>query len=147
MSNPVLVVDDDPDFVELVQALLRNLHTVEGCTDSKLALERIHQTKPVLVFLDLHMPPPTGWDILQALRREPAYASLPVLVVSAAGSEAEALEADLRDQATGPVEILPKPFEIEDLLAKVRALTRWRLPSSLGDSFSAEASSRVGSAS
>lgn len=147
MSSRILVVDDDPDFVELVQALLRDLHTVEGCTDSKLALERIHQINPILVFLDLHMPPPTGWDILRALREEPSYASLPVLVVSAAGSEAEGLDATLRDQMTGPVELLPKPFEIEDLLAKVRALTRWQLSSEIGDSLSSDASSRVGSTS
>ncbi len=147
MSNPVLVVDDDPDFVELVQALLRNVFDVEGCTDSKVALERIREINPILVVLDLYMPRPTGWDLLRALRNDSDFVDLPVLVISAAGSDVEETSAHVTGQMTGPVEILSKPFEIEDLLLKVRALVRWRVPSEVADQLITGADSRVGLAS
>ncbi len=147
MSNPILVVDDDPDFVELVQALLRNVFDVEGCTDSKVALERIRQINPTLVFLDLYMPRPTGWDLLRALREDPNFADLPVLVLSAAGSDVGEIDTHLKNQTGGPVEILSKPFEIEDLLAKISALVRHRVPAEVAERLIVGANSRVGSAS
>ena len=147
MAGTILVVDDDPDFVELVQALLRNQYSVEGCTDSKFAIERIRQINPMLVFLDLNMPSPTGWDLLRSLREDPAFSKLPVLVVSAAGAETVFPGGGLRRDLVGPVNVLSKPFEIDDLLMKVKSLLQGQAPPSSGDPFTAEASSRVGSTS
>lgn len=122
MTDRILVVDDDPDFIDLVRALLHNHYVVEGCTESTRVLERIRQVRPGLVFLDLHMPPPTGWDLLRMLREDAALAEIPVLVVSAAGTDVEPVDDALRRQAVGPVGILPKPFEIDELFGQVSTL-------------------------
>lgn len=122
MADTILVVDDDPDFVMLIQALLRDGYRVEGCTHSTRALDRIRQIRPGLVFLDLHMPPPSGWELLQVLRSDPAFIDLPVLIVSAAGTESELIERAAHLTAAGPIEILAKPFEIDELLIRVAAL-------------------------
>lgn len=122
MVGTILVVDDDPDFVELVQALLRGRYAVDGCIDSRLALQRIREVDPILVFLDLHMPPPNGWDLLRALRDNPALASLPVLVVSAAEADAPEVEDSITGQTLGCVGVLSKPFEIDELLTKVASV-------------------------
>lgn len=121
MTNTILVVDDDPDFVELVKVLLRDSYAVEGCTNSRDALRRIRGVHPALVFLDLNMPPPNGWELLRTLRGDPSLARLPILVVSAGGAEASLDEA-LVSKAPGRLEVLAKPFEIEDLLGIVRNL-------------------------
>ena len=147
MAGTILVVDDDPDFLELVQALLRDRFVVEGCTDSKQALRRVCHVNPALVFLDLHMPPPTGWDLLRALRDTPAFVSLPILILSAVGSEVGVVDEDVKRYLTGPLDVLAKPFEIDELIARVVALVQSRPAASLAPEVSAEASSHVRSAS
>ena len=121
MTKTILVVDDDPDFVELAKVLLRDSYAVEGCTNSRDALPRIQVVHPVLVILDLNMPPPSGWELLRTLKADPSLARLPILVVSAGGVEVS-LDETLISKEPGRLEVLAKPFEIEDLAGKVRSL-------------------------
>jgi len=145
MPGSILVVDDDPDFVDLVQTLLRDAYRVEGCTNSTFALQRLRQLNPVLVFLDLNMPEPNGWDLFRAIRNESAFAQLPVLVVSAVGIEGESVEARLRREAPGPVDVLPKPFEIDDLVGKVNDLLGPETSSAASAAINEDENNRVGS--
>jgi len=142
MTRTILVVDDDPDFVELVKVLLRDSYAVEGCTNSRDALQRIRRVEPVLVFLDLNMPPPNGWELLRTLRGDPSLAHLPILVVSASGVEAS-FDERLITKAPGRLEILAKPFEIEDLARKVSSLLQQGSTETPTDQFSASQSIRV----
>lgn len=136
MTKTILVVDDDSDFVELVKVLLRDNYAVEGCTNSRDALQRIRGVHPVLVFLDLNMPPPNGWDLLRTLRGDPALEHLPILVVSAGGAEAS-VDETLISKAPGRLEVLAKPFEIEELVEKVRNLLQPELTETPNDGLSA----------
>lgn len=124
MSCAILVVDDDPDFIELVQSVLQaDGYEVVGCTNSGIALETARSSRPVLIFLDLFMPQPTGWDILRDLREDPLFVSTPVLVVSAMDAEdALASRGQTADFDPGPIDSLPKPFEIDELIMRVREL-------------------------
>lgn len=144
MDDTIMVVDDDVDFVELVRALLRGRFSVEGCTNSHYALARIRQSNPVLAILDLQMPEPNGWDLLRAIRAELAFATLPILVVSAIGTEAELVQETLTHEIGGPIDTLAKPFEIDELLAKVESLLQQRPSAHLAGCLSAPAHSHAG---
>jgi DNA-binding response OmpR family regulator len=119
-GKSVVVVNDSPELLELAETLLRDeeLDVKVALMGSK-ALELIRTTMPDLVILDVRLPDVSGWDILQTLKLDTRTASIPVLVCSAAVQELRELEGQL---ASMGVDVLIKPFAIDTLLAKVRAL-------------------------
>lgn len=119
-GKTVVVVNDSPELLELAEMLLRDEDfDVKVAQVGTGALALIRTTRPDLVILDVRLPDVSGWDILQALRLDPATARLPVLVCSAAVQELRALETQL---ARMRVDILIKPFALDTLLEKVRVL-------------------------
>ncbi|MFN4099981.1 MAG: response regulator transcription factor [Pararhodobacter sp.] len=115
----VLVVEDEPNISEAIRFILRRDGwevEVQGTGDG--ALERITETDPHLVILDVMLPGISGFDILRALRGQPGTASLPVILLTAKGSSA------VRDSArdAGASLFMAKPFANADLLAAVRQL-------------------------
>lgn len=122
----VLVVDDDIDIRET----LREVIEAEGfgavtAEDGHAALSLLRAgLRPSLVVLDLMMPSLNGWDVLHAIRRDPALADLPVAVISAAGG---------RTPPPGATHFLRKPIDLDALLDLVRdprpRRVRGRLPS------------------
>jgi DNA-binding response OmpR family regulator len=122
MAAPVIVVvDDDPDFCQLIQDLL----TEEGyqpviCASTDEAPATIRQHRPDLVILDLHVQRRgAGLRLLQQLRQEPATASILVLVVTADTPLLHQHGDWLQAHGVG---MLSKPFDLDELLAQVRAL-------------------------
>ncbi|HMG55470.1 MAG TPA: response regulator, partial [Kofleriaceae bacterium] len=96
----------------LGQVLSDEGYVVDLAVDGETALERIHATRPDAILLDLMMPGMNGRQFLQALRDEPAYASVPVMIMTAVhGLE---LSATL-----GVSEVVEKPFNVDELLNKV----------------------------
>ena len=117
----VLVVDDDP---HLLKALRITLHAhgyaVDTAVDGGSALRAASHRPPDLMVLDLGLPDLDGADVLRELRR---WSSLPVLVLSArhgSSDKVDALDAGADDYIT-------KPFGLDELLARLRALLR-RVP-------------------
>ena len=114
-AGTVLVVEDDPSTGQLIAEALASagyepLHAREGGE----ALRLIREREPGLVILDLALPGLDGRSFLLGLRAEERTKRLPVIVVSA---NAESLTAfERRTIAT----VLPKPFDLEALLAAVR---------------------------
>lgn len=81
----VLVVDDDPAFRALARRMLADTAaTVVEAADGASALEQLRAEVPDLVLLDLDIPPPDGREVLAAVRADPAFDGLPVVVVTAA---------------------------------------------------------------
>jgi len=118
----VLVVDDDAD----TRAALARTLASEGCrvaeaADGRAALEALEPATPDLILLDLVMPGMDGFEFLDALRAEPRFAGVPVIVVTAAD-----LTADDRRRLEGGVEqILEKTAHDRDaLLDEVRERVR-----------------------
>jgi DNA-binding response OmpR family regulator len=110
----VLVVDDEPMLREtLGQMLTDEGYVVDLAVDGDSALDRVHAVKPDAILLDLMMPGMNGRQFLQALRDEPAYANVPVLIMTAV----HGLEVNLAN--VGANELVEKPFDVEDLLNKV----------------------------
>jgi DNA-binding response OmpR family regulator len=118
----VLVVDDDPRIVELLNiALGAHGYRVISASNGEDALRSAFEEQPDLVILDVRLPRRSGYEVCEAIRREPELAHLPVIMVSALAET----EARLAGLARGADDYLPKPFSPKELLAKVRrALVR-----------------------
>jgi two-component system KDP operon response regulator KdpE len=114
----VLVVDDDPNILRALQVNFRARdYEVASVASGGAALQKAAAWQPDLVLLDLGLPDIDGVEVIHGLR---GWSSVPILVLSGrAGSrdKIEALDAGADDYVT-------KPFELEELLARVRAVTR-----------------------
>lgn len=110
----VLVVDDEPMLREtLGQMLTDEGYVVDLAVDGEAALERVHAVRPDAILLDLMMPGMNGRQFLQALRDDPSFATVPVLIMTAV----HGLEVNLAN--VGADQLVEKPFDVEDLLNKV----------------------------
>jgi len=114
----ILVADDDPQLVRALRiTLAAHGYDVIAAPDGAAAVALAAQQHPDLVLLDLGMPRLDGVQVIQALR---GWLTAPILVVSGrtgSADKVEALDAGADDYVT-------KPFQIDELLARVRALTR-----------------------
>ena len=123
--STILVVDDEPDILELVRYnLSREGYRVLDATDGESALERIYQSPPDLVILDLLLPKRSGIEVLESIRNEPRTHALPVLLLTARSTEMDKLIGFER----GADDYLTKPFSPKELLARVGAILRRTRP-------------------
>jgi two-component system phosphate regulon response regulator PhoB len=132
----VLVVDDEPDMVEMLGYHLREAgYGIGTAMDGVEALEIVRTERPDLILLDLMLPGMDGFEVCKALRRDPVTAAIPVIVVSARSMELDrvlALELGADDYVT-------KPFSPRELLLRIRrSLGRARTPDKVDERLKAE---------
>jgi len=114
----VLVIEDEELMAKsIVRALKRAGYRVEVAVNGIEAGIQLERFKPDLITLDLQMPGMGGFEVLEALRANAAYAQIKVVVVSAA-TKVKLLEV----MELGVDDVLEKPFESEDLVEKLSAL-------------------------
>ena len=113
----VLVVDDDPEIVTFLATLLE-LEGIDStvATSAAAALEKLEHTVPNLVLLDIAMPDRDGLDLCRELKKDPRTRDVPVFVVSARPGK-DVVERAL---AAGAEEFIRKPFENQELIARIR---------------------------
>jgi DNA-binding response OmpR family regulator len=116
----ILVVDDEPYVGRIIQLKLENgPYEVELVQDGESALERLRSPLPIdLVLLDIVMPPVSGLDVLEELRRLPHRRATPVIMLTAKGQNADRTRAN----ELGATDFLTKPFSPKKLLARIDEL-------------------------
>jgi DNA-binding response OmpR family regulator len=115
----VLVVEDDPDLGDAMVTFLQE----EGleaklARDGDQAMRMVDDFAPAVMVLDLMMPRRDGFSVLRELRADGRISSLPVIVVTAIFGLSERLYAT----ELGAVDYVTKPFELDELLERVRSL-------------------------
>ena len=119
MPKKILIVDDEPNLLEIVQISLE----MEGyecivAYDGFRALDRARKEKPDLIILDVMLPGLNGYKVCRLLKFDEQYKHIPIIMLTA-----EAQEKDrLTGEKTGADYYMTKPFEADKLLAKVAEL-------------------------
>ncbi|MCK6518198.1 type II/IV secretion system protein [Myxococcota bacterium] len=116
----VLVVDDAWEIRMMVEMALERDYRVITAADGDEALGMIRHRRPDLVVLDVMMPNRSGYEVCAELKSAPETADLPVLLLSARGEKAHVKEGFY----AGADDYLPKPFDPEELILRIKALLR-----------------------
>lgn len=121
MMPRILVIDDDPAISELVSINLEMAgYEVKAAADGIKGQALAVQLQPDLIVLDLMLPRIDGFTVCQRLRRDNRTAEIPILMLTALGETQNKVEGF----NAGADDYLTKPFEVEEMLARVRALLR-----------------------
>ena len=126
MTARVLVVDDEPDLLELVRVNLAQAgYMVETATSGSEALAALRRAPPDVMILDLMLPDLSGTELCARVRADQRLAALPIIMLTAKSEEIDrvvGLELGADDYVT-------KPFSPRELALRVRAVLRRRAPS------------------
>lgn len=116
----ILAVDDTRDNLILVQTILESEgYEINLVTDGTAALQQVEQAPPDLILLDVMMPGMDGYEVTRRIRNNPELSYIPILLITAfhESSVVEGLDA-------GADDFIRKPFDTDELLARVRSLLR-----------------------
>lgn len=117
----ILVVDDEPDIVALIAFhVARAGYRVSTAANGRQALQALREEQPVLVILDLMLPDMSGYDVLEAMRREPDTTNTAVLMLTARKEE----EDRVRGLSLGADDYVTKPFSPRELVLRVGAILK-----------------------
>jgi two-component system phosphate regulon response regulator PhoB len=125
MSASILVVEDEPAIVELVVfACTQAGHPVRRAETAAQAREQVRAQLPDLVILDWMLPDRSGVELLRSWRAEERTRALPVIMLTAKGSESDRVTG----LDAGADDYVVKPFSPRELMSRVRAIIRRRAP-------------------
>ena len=117
MKPTILVVDDEPSIVLSLQVLMQRAgFDVRIARDGDEALRSVENFTPDLILLDAMMPKRDGFDVCQTLRTNPAWKSLPIIMLTARSRDVERQKG----LALGATDYITKPFSTRDLVTTVR---------------------------
>ena len=120
-KQKILVVDDEPDLVELVKDVLeRNNYLVISARNADLAIKKVRESNPDLIILDLNLPGIGGIEVCRILKQDKKTSSIPIIMLTVKSTEMDkiaGLEAGADDYMT-------KPFSTAELVARTRAVLR-----------------------
>lgn len=121
MSSKILVVEDDPDVMAFIRTGLafKEYETIETAS-GKEALNLAKTKSPDLVLLDLMLPDLDGMEVCKQLRADEATKGLPVIIITARNDVADIV----RGLETGANDYVTKPFDVMELIARVRTQIR-----------------------
>jgi two-component system cell cycle response regulator len=126
MAHPqqaVLIVDDNPQLLELLEAYLEPLNLrVMTARDGQAALTAVEQHRPDLILLDVMMPKRSGFEVCRTLKQDRRFRDVPIIIVTAL-NEVGDME---RGRECGADDFLSKPVNKLELLDRVQSLLRLR---------------------
>lgn len=115
VSKKILVIDDDPNIVELLKRrLLASQYLVVTASNGEEGLKQVADEKPDLIIVDVLMPKMDGYTFVRTLRRDDEHRALPVIVLTAKDKMKDLFELE------GVKDYIVKPYRPEDLMEKVK---------------------------
>jgi two-component system chemotaxis response regulator CheY len=120
LSMPVLVVDDYNTMLRIIRNLLKQIGFVDidDANHGAAALEKLRQRRYGLVISDWNMEPMSGYDLLLAVRADPALATIPFIMVTAESKTENVIAA----KKAGVNNYIVKPFNAQTLQSKIEAV-------------------------
>jgi CheY-like chemotaxis protein len=120
----ILIADDRPDGVELLEAYLHDTpYEIRSATDGESTLQIVRDWRPDLLLLDVMMPKMSGFEVCKRLRQEPATRALPIIMVTALDQPSDierAVEVGTNDYLTKPINKTDLRLRISAMLASHR---------------------------
>jgi len=122
-KKKVLLVDDDPDFVEAVKVIVESGgYDVKIAYDGKEGLEAVAEDKPDLIVLDVMMPVMNGHQACNSLKKNPDTAQIPIILLTAVADRVTTSQYTHRDMLESEAEdYMPKPVEPAELLELIKS--------------------------
>ena len=119
----ILLVDDDPDFVEAVRVIVENGgYEVEVAYDGQEGLEAVAERKPDLIVLDVMMPVMNGHEACAKLKGNQETAEIPIILLTAVADRVTTSTYTHRDMLESEAEdYMPKPVEPAELLDRIKS--------------------------
>ena len=115
VGKDVLVVEDEAYLCELIGDVIESEgHTARKASNGLEALARMRERKPQLVLLDLMMPIMDGWEFMEALRANPEWDGVPIVIITAI------YDVKRTQEETGARAVITKPFDIDQITEIVR---------------------------
>jgi DNA-binding response OmpR family regulator len=119
MTHKILIADDEPNIVISLEYLMkRQGFDVSVARDGQEALDISEVNVPDLILLDVMMPRKTGFEVCQAMRANPLFADVRILMLTAKGRDTDIVKG----LALGANAYMTKPFSTRELVDKVREL-------------------------
>ncbi len=120
----VLVVDDEPDFADIVKKYLEESgFEVEVAYDGVEGLEKVKANPPDAIVLDVMMPEKDGYTVCEELKRDEKYAGIPIVLLTAVSTHVSSTKYSHYDgMSTEADDYLPKPASAEEITASVKRL-------------------------
>ncbi|MFH1958653.1 MAG: response regulator [bacterium] len=120
-SKRILVIDDEQAIIDLLEVNLRNAgYNVFSAADGLNVVEKVKDKKPDLIILDLMLPGISGYEICRKLKEKEETAFIPILILSAKDEPIDKITG----LKLGADEYVTKPFDVEELIARVDTLLR-----------------------
>jgi two-component system, cell cycle response regulator len=117
----ILVVDDVPDNVDILEARLTSRgYRVESATNGEEALEKVRESPPHLMLLDVMMPLLDGFEVSRRIKSDDTLPFIPIILVTARGTSDDVVEG----LEAGADDYIAKPYNFQELEARVRAMLR-----------------------
>lgn len=117
MASKILIVDDEPNIVLSLEFLMKKAgYEVRTAADGEAALEAIAAACPDLILLDVMMPRKNGYEVCQAIRENPTWKAIRVIMLTAKGRDVER-EKGL---ALGADDYITKPFSTQEVVERVQ---------------------------
>jgi DNA-binding response OmpR family regulator len=119
MSKSVLVADDEPNIVLSLEYLMEEAgYEVRTVSDGERALEAVKEKVPDLILLDVMMPRLDGYEVCQAIRANPAWKDIRIIMLTAKGREVD----QEKGLAFGADDYVTKPFSTREVVRKVKKI-------------------------
>ncbi len=119
----ILIVDDMPDNVQIISLMLKTKgYKVRSALNGKLALQIVRDNPPDLILLDVNMPEMNGYEVCERLKADDKSKEIPVIFITGLTETADMVKAF----SIGAVDYIAKPFQLEEVCARVKTHLRLR---------------------